>query len=184
MKTWVKLVLALAIRQSRKIEWLEIRKSFLDPIQIQTWQIIRTGQVLFEGLPVNLEGIRNYVDYKGQDELGKESLPPCFNSFLKREGNGDSEQSSVARLLNSFHFVTKVVIALSFAANIERCASMPIILNERRLKSWFNPVNKLFKKGDFAIRLYVSTCVIAVVGLLVTIKHTDMGRMGFHVWRW
>ena len=151
----VKMIISMAIRISKRIFWegkiYEKRK--WEGIEI--WRMLKVGQMLFSGLPVSLEEVRNYVDYSGQDEPGKNLLPPVFNSCLERaEKVGVSAESYTASVLRQFLHQANVIIALSFVINIEDCVSMPIIMARGgSYGSWFSEINDKFEDLGSKINL-------------------------------
>ena len=170
-----KLIVAMAIRTLQRIEW-EI-KIFHNQsrVHFSQWQTVRAGQVLFDGLSLDSDGLRQYTKYSGQDEIGWYPLPPAFSTFLEQARGDKPVELYSTQLLRQLRTLAKVVMASSSISKIEDCCSMSIILNQHRLESqWFSGVDPYFEEPNPGKPIDPYTVTVEpIIHLLSTLRYHE-----------
>ena len=186
-KDSVKFVTALAIRCASRISWMraghQTGNSYRKLANPDTWRILNTSKMVFEGLPQDIEGVRAYVEYDGEDECLEKKLPISFNTFLNRAKKTTEkigrENLTFSDLLKSFRFLVKVIIALSLITDVEACGSMPIFTFQPHIQSYFTQLDEGLEDPEKAVQLDTSHCATFFLNLLSTVRDAEFTHYNF-----
>lgn len=99
------------------------------PIQIEVWRVLASAKVIFSGIKHNPRGIAAYVEFLADSKFDEENVPPNFMKYLKAATQRDASIPHVEDFVEQVKYLTRVVLLFACVADVESCATMPVILH-------------------------------------------------------
>ena len=138
------------------------------PEVIEVWRVLRVGSLMFEGIEIDANALREYTEYYKSHAITEKTLPNSFAKFLSTERLGYDDLLPARTLLNKIGFMVKVLIALSHISDIKRCSALPLLYDYRAIRCIDNEIMHALQSIDYKLELQPCDTYYLVVSLFST----------------